>query len=530
MLPTTRADEIRGCPVASAGFFLEKEMVIGQWSSRTLAGASVLTLAVASFAAEPATDTGVDVSTELRALKTRIAELESKQQENWLTQERTAQIRSIVEDVLKDSKTRGQFADGPDIGYKDGFFIQTPDHNYKLVVGGYVQIRYEFSQANATNGRSITRGVGNNTITIPDPGNSSGVDIRRARISFSGNALTPDLTYKLEGDFYGATGGALTVTDAYVAYRFNDQVRIKAGSFKVPFAKAELVSDPYGSFAERAEELAPFDPVRALGVSVYGDLIPNRLSYEVNVNDGGKNSNTLRQNDTVGLTPNLDNRMAFYARMQWAGSGKISDFAEESDTRKENREFVWMLGGAAGYDSQNASNNAFPSPQNGTSIPGLSNGNGFISPYALNGDIFRGTLDWSAKYQGLSINTAAYIQQVNANPGQTSANSTNPQPPGPNLMPQVANFFEWGAYGQVGYFVIPQKLELLGRAGMLATEGRHDIGEWYSVGANYYIYGQNLKVQSDVTYTPEAAYTDAAASLLQNTHDLTFRLQLQFKF
>ena len=33
-----------------------------------------------------------------------------------------------------------------------------------------------------------------------------------------------------------------------------------------------------------------------------------------------------------------------------------------------------------------------------------------------------------------------------------------------------------------------------------------------------------------VTYTPEAAYTDTAAALLQNTHDVTFRVQVQMKF
>ena len=60
--------------------------------------------------------------------------------------------------------------------------------------------------------------------------------------------------------------------------------------------------------------------------------------------------------------------------------------------------------------------------------------------------------------------------------------------------------------------------------------GRPDLGEFYTAGANYYVYGNNFKIQSDVTFTPEAAYTDAATSLLQNTHDVIFRLQVQMKF
>ena len=514
------------------------------WSRRALAAAvvSALLAAPATRAADPAP--APDVSSELSALKTRIAELEAQQHENWLTKERETQIRGIVADVLNDAKTRGQFAAGAETGYTPGagFYIQSADKNYKLSIGGFAQLRFEAGQANAINGRTITRSipssldshgvpVAGTTITIPDPGNSAGFDIRRARISFSGNAFTPDLTFKFEGDFYGNATGNFTVTDAFVAYRFTDLFKAKIGSFKVPFAKAELTSDTVISMAERPEELSPFDPIRALGLSLYGDILKDQVSYEISANDGG-NSNTFRQNDTVGLAPNLDNRMAYYARMQWAGAGKISDFTDEPDLRDDNREFIWMLGAAGGYESQNATNRAFPSPQTSTPVGGLSAAGaspGFISNYNLNGDIFRGTLDWSAKYQGLSLNTAAYIQQVNANPGNTSSTSGSSIATGPYGAGK-SSFFEWGGYGQVGYFIIPQKLELLARAGILATEGETNIGEFYTIGANYYIYKHNFKIQTDLTYTPEAAYTAAATSLLQNTHDLIFRLQVQLRF
>jgi hypothetical protein len=508
-------------------------MFIGSRSKLALTGAAILTLAAAST-----TRADDDVAAELRALRAelkasqaRISELESKQGDNWLTEERATQIRGIVQDVIKDAKLRSQFADGPQIGYKDGFFIQSADQNYKLVVGGFAQVRYEAGFFNATNGRSFSsRTVGNGSATPSDPGNSDGFGVRRARVNFSGNAVTPDLTYKLEGDFYGNGTGNFTVTDAFVAYRFTDLFRIKAGSYKVPFAKAELTSDTNGQFNERSEVLFPFDPVRSIGVSLYGDFIKDTLGYEVAVNNGSR-SNTLRYPETVGLTGNLDNRLGFYGRVQWAGSGKISDFADEPDLRKDNRDFIWMLGGAAGYESQNATNNAFPSPQTTASTPGLSNGDGpgFASPYNLNGDIFRGTIDWSAKYQGFSATTGAYIQQVNANPGNTSSTSATNVSTGPYGATD-SSFFQWGTYGQVGYFIIPQKLELTGRAGILATEGYPNIGEFYTLGANYYIYGHNLKVTSDVTYSPEAAYTDAASGLLQNTHEVLFRVQLQLKF
>jgi hypothetical protein len=504
--------------------------MVTSWSKvAVLAAVSAFLAATAARAA----DAPADVSAEIAALKARIADLESKQNENWLTKERETQIRGIVDNVLKDAKTR-ETSGGILAGYnsKDSFFVQNADQTFKLSVGGFAQIRYESAFSNATNGRTfpsrtITSGV---TTTPSDPGNSAGIDIRRARISFAGNVLTPDLTFKIEGDFYGASTGAFTVTDAFAAYKFNDQFKVKFGSFKVPFAKAELTSDTLLDFMERPEELSSFDPVRALGVSLYGDIIKDQLSYEINVNDGG-NSNTLRRDDTVGLTANLDNRMAYYARMQWAGSGKIADFADEPDLRADNRDFIWMLGGAVGYESQNATNQSYPSPQTSTTVSGLSSSsNGFASTYNLNGDIYRATLDWSAKCQGLSLVTAGYIQQINANPGNTSSTSATTITTGP-FGTGKSSFFQWGGYGQAGYFIVPQQVELVARAGILATEGYTNIGEFYTLGANYYVFkNQNFKISADVTYTPESPFTDSATSLLQNTQDIVFRVQAQIKF
>jgi hypothetical protein len=528
-------------------------MQIGNWTKRAAAATAFMTLMSAGASAADDTLPQADIARELNALKARIAELESQQHENWMTKERESQIRGIVEDVLKDSRTRSQFADGVDVGYKDGFYIQTADKNYKLTIGGLVQIRYEFTQSTANNsGTFPPRTIGAATTTPNSPGNSSGLSIRRARVNFAGNVFTPDLTYKLEGDFYGgnyvnsvgvsgtggtvpaASSGGFTVTDAFVAYRFNDQFKVRAGSYKAPFAKAELASDPLLQTMERTEVLSPFDPVRAIGVSLYGDIIKDKLQYEVSMNNGG-NGNLYRRPDTIGGLANIDNRPAFYGRVQWAGAGKIADFADESDMRTDNRDFVWLLGGAAGYESQNADIGSFPSPQSTTTIPGLSNGTsgGFAGSYPLNGDLFRGTLDWSAKYQGLSFNTAAYFQQVNANPGRTGTTSSTTPTTGP-FGASKSSFFQWGTYAQVGYFVLPLKngkgLELVARAGLLGTEGYLNLGEFYTIGANYYIYGQSFKIQSDLTYTPEAAYTDAASALFQNTHDITARVQLQLKF
>ena len=526
-------------------------MKVNPWSIPAALAASFLTLIAGGTVVAEEAPAG-DVNTELMALKTRIAELEKKQNEDWLTAERANQIKSIVQEVIADSKTRGNFADGVDAGYDNGFFIQTADKNFKLTIGGFVQFRYTYAyyHRSADNTAPFKQST-----THAD---ASGFDIRRARISFAGNAFSPDIFYKLEGDFYNgsnlnnaslastttstsssgsssgvqtsSTSGNFIVTDAFIGYRFNDMLKLRAGSFKVPFTKAELMSDTKIAIMERPEENTPFDAQRSIGLSLFGDIQPDTLAYEVSMNNGS-NSNILRRvtttnNNTSGLASyNYGNRPSFYARLNCAGAGKISEFfRSESDLRNDNRDLIWMLGAAAGYESQNSTDYTFV--RNTTTVPGLgkNDGPGFASTYVLNGDLFRGTVDLSAKYQGWALNSAAYFQQVNANP--VAGTSSNLLPFGVNK----ASFFQSGYYAQLGYMIIPQKLEIVGRGGVLLTEGDPNIGDYYTLGANYYLFGDNAKVSADATYSPEGAFTDAGNGTIQNTHEVIFKLQLQLAF
>lgn len=508
------------------------------WASLVL---SVAAMGTVSFADTPATD----VNSELAALKARIAELEKKDNENWMTEQRAEQIKAVVRDVIADAKSHGQFLD-TDLaaGYgKDGFFLASADKNFRLAIGGFLQFRY-------VTGNYYNRGI-NGASSASNPFNTNGFELRRARVNFSGNAFSPDIFFKFEGDFAGSYGpgnspnssssstntnnnngnnGSFQVTDAYIGYRFSDTFKIKAGSFKVPFAKAELTSDTAIGVDERPDELFPFDPVRAVGISLFGDIHPDTLNYEVNVNNGGRNDIYDNRISDTSASANLDNRLAFYTRFNWAGAGKISDFSDEPDLRKDTSEFAWLLGAAVGYDSENSTVNARPHGQSFDGITGVaygtgSGGTGGFTSGTLNGDLYRATIDWSAKYQGWSFLTAAYFQEVNQNAGTFTSSSGVP------FIAGKANFFEHAYYGQVGYFVLPKKLELVGRVGTILTEGGKDSAEYYTIGANYYLFGHGAKIQSDVTWVPNyAAFSDASSDQVQNTSEIIYRLQLQVKF
>ncbi len=480
-------------------------MALSLWTKRAALIASVLAASSAAFA----DSANGDVQSELQALKARINELEAKQNENWLTEERASQIKGLVQEVIADAKTRGQFADG-DVaaGYKNGFFIQSTDKNNKLVINGWAKFRYTYGRA-----ENKANNNGNSGITNSDENrdNTSGFEVRNFRVSFAGNVVTPDLTYKIE--LQADRGSDLKYSDAYVAYKFSDLFNVKTGSYKAPFAKSTLISDTSLGLLTRSEALVPFDASRQIGVSLYGDIIKDTLGYEVAVTNGTSAGGNNGSN--TGSVNNFDNRPALYARTQWAGSGTIKDFADESDLRKDNSNFIWMLGGALGYESHNKVREA-------TTTPGWGgvNGSNFQNSAAL-GDVYRATVDWSAKWQGWSFNTAGYFQQVNQSIRNTnSANATSD-----------SSGFQFGGYGQIGYFIIPQKLEVLGRVSSISSEGPSDSAQFYTIGANYYLAGQNAKISTDITFVPsESAVAGSDGDIYLNNEAFVYRLQFQLKF
>ncbi len=485
--------------------------------------ASILSLAVTSGGYAQATP-NEDLATQVQDLKARLAQLEAKQNENWMTDERTKQIKTIVEGVLADAKSRGQFQSGTDFGYSNGFYIQSADKTFKLVINGYAQFRYTFSDSTVKNASTYA--------TQPKAGDASGFDFRYLRLTFSGNAFTPNLTYLITGDFAGNSTNVnnFQVVDAYFAYRFNDLLNIRAGAFLAPFSHLEYISSGL-ALVDFPALFNPFDPARVFGVSLFGDIVKDQLLYEINVNNGPQSNKNGRAAELAGLT---DNRPSLYARLQYfGGTGKPSDFADESDLRKDTSTAAWNINGAFGYESANTSNTAFPGKQGSTTIPGIAalTTPGFLT-YPLNGDLFRGTIDGELKYQGWHFLAAAFIQQINENPGAgitTATSGTVPATLPPGYGSRMS-FFQASYYGQVGY-MINKQWEAVARAGQLFTEGGPQKMEEYALGLNYFGFGKNVKIQADVTYFPNAAgLSNTTFGTFVNTQDIVGRLQLQVKF
>ncbi|MCL2640252.1 MAG: OprO/OprP family phosphate-selective porin [Phycisphaerales bacterium] len=473
-------------------------MNISMWTTK----AAITAAAILFVNAGSPAHANEDLATELKALKARITELEEKQNNNWLSEERTIQIRGIVEGVLADAQKQKSSSSSPDFGYNNGFFIQSPDKKNKLQITGNLQFRYVYAHSEVRNREAFA--------AEPAHGDASAFGFRRARLYFSGNVLDPNLIFMVSGDFGAAAGSNFEMLDTFIGYNFTPALKVKAGSMTIPFTYAELNSS--GIIApEAASTHAPFNAGRTLGISLYGDLIKDELAYEVQISNGSRSH-------TAGRPPyNSDNRPAFYGRLEWAGNGNMRELKTESDN-KGSKDFIWLLGVAAGYEEQ-APNDPFTLARRTTlALNGLSTDRspGFRNISPVQGALYRGTADFHAKYQGLAVAATVYAQHLNSDVPLFNNSST---------ITQI------GYTLQAGYMIVPEKLELIARFGQVLTPGLPNRMEEYTVGANYYLYGQNAKFQLAATFVPNEAIGDQnGANTIQNTQDVILQAQLSLRF
>ncbi|MEI7998697.1 MAG: porin [Candidatus Omnitrophota bacterium] len=163
---------------------------------------------------------------------------------------------------------------------KDGFSIKSPDDNFKLKVGGYVQADARFFTNNKKDSSYGT----------------SSFYARRVRPVFSGT-VAHDFNFNITPDF---SSSSLSIVDAYAEYAKFPAFKIRAGKFKAPFSIENLQDSRFNNFAE-AGLPANLYPNRELGVQVSGSLLKDSLTYGVGLFNGAfdadKYSSTSQSGD-----------------------------------------------------------------------------------------------------------------------------------------------------------------------------------------------------------------------------------------
>ncbi|QOV88428.1 porin [Humisphaera borealis] len=411
-----------------------------------------------------------DLQKRIELLESRVQATEEQKRADAAA---ARQVDATIDAVARDANKRSQMLaeGGLTAGYDKGFFIKSEDGNFLFKPSAIFQFR----------------GVSNTNDSGSDDETVAGFEIRRARFRFDGHVVTPDLTYSFVWDT-NRQGGAVTLLDAWAAYKITPEISVKVGQFKESWSHEKDIS-----FTNQlAVDRTLVDTViggnltdRVQGVSVtYGGTKNNPIRAEVALHDGANSKNTDFR-DFVGTTANPANFGAG-GRFEYKLFG---DWANYRDfTAKGNKEDLLVVGGGLDWTQRGDLD---------TTIAGI-----------------------DAQYEtAWGLNAFAGIVGNFANTG-------------------AGNRSDYGVFGQVGYLVAPA-WEVFGRYDVLLLDDNFTDDDTFNeitVGVNYFL-GKDgsalhrAKITVDATFLPDGApSTQTGIGVLAgNDQQFVFRAQFQLQ-
>ena len=421
-----------------------------------VAGTTALAIAGTAFGGAESDN---DALSQIAELKQELAELKQQDSQDWLTEQRASEIRGIVQDVLADADTRTSFQNsGAMAGWNKGFFLASPDGNFRLNVGGMLQTRFTLNNAKDTDQN-----------VPPAPKNLYGFDMGNTYLDFSGHVVDPSWQFHVRGYFSGVGmngngNGMNTLAFASVTKDFGDGWGVTAGQFRGPWLRETLVDDGYQLGMERSISNAYFTQGFDQGIQLNYESEAFRANAFIG--DGVlQATNVAGPTGTQNSTWNTNNtKYALAGRFEYKISGDWAIFDDFTSFKDE--EGGMMVGVAGVYET------------GGQTV-------GAGSPF-LNKSIYGLTGDFSWEMGGANL-FASFTWL-----GNNIDNSNNP----------------WGFNVQGGYFVT-EDIEIFGRYDYIdydidAGGANADQTKYNGItfGANYFMsanvkctveWGMNLK-------------------------------------
>lgn len=389
---------------------------------------------------------------------------------------------------------------------------------FLLKVRLLTQVRYTFSTYNEAwgtvgdsrnpeilGGQVEFRGVRNQS-------DSSTFTVPQAQLQFMGHAFDPDLRYnfslQLNQNAFNQEGGSgrASLLDAYVAAWHVPFATIQVGQQKVWFNRALISSNATSSFADNLLVQRTFAAnlmnSRDIGIVVLSDEEKYKFNYAFGIwggvgpnltNEGTSVSQALPNNASLPAsqqrTFNYDARfrngeMMYTARLLYKISGNPG--YGQGDILNSR---VPQIAIGAGYAYNPAQNylSSIRSDIVGRSYrQGITNGN---NGRLLGGGVYdfqTYEVDFIAKYQGWSLQSEGYYRHQRVRSKDDGSIPFNPAT-AVVLGPPVDLGQAWGWYVQVGKYIIPRKLELAVRYGVLdpSTKQKDDLTKEFGAALSY---------------------------------------------
>jgi len=346
---------------------------------------------------------------------------------------------------------------------KPPLFVQQRGPELKLVLGGFIQINFEDSDAFAFNGN-----FGQSAI-------KDRFRLRRARVNLTGD-FAEQFDFKVEGDF-GQNDGtnnnrtAFSGTDIWLNWHQFPAAQIMVGQYKAPFGLDQLTPDTSLYTIERTLPTGAITPDRQIGIQLWGkpftSIWPEQkdlLTYYAGIfNGNGKNT-----------TVNDNNNFMYVGRLE---STLFKDVFGKGSFLKLGADVLNSRDGEGTNISQSGNL--------------LVNSDGSLSPFTLPGADERTawSVDAWLKLGPFDL-IGEYLEEY------VNGRTVNGVPPG------FADFTTDGYYVTAGYFLIPKKFQAAVQWQYL-NPGQKGSDGIYSItgGLNYYIHGNDLKLMINYIHT-----------------------------
>jgi hypothetical protein len=267
-------------------------------------------------------------ASEIADLKAQIASMKASQGDAWLTEQRAAEIRGIVTDVLADAETRSSLqGSGAGAGYDGGFFMSSADGNYSMKVNVLQQIRWSFNDNDSSVGGAEQQ--------------SFGFENKRTRLTFSGNMVDSSWSYKVayyfgaSNDVEGYAGVNGNLADAWVSKDFGNGFAMYVGQFRLPFGAEYGLDAGNLQFTDYSVAASLLGPGSGQGIMFGYSADMFRVS--------GAYVNSLGQVNQAWTAGSPDSDWAFAARAEFKLAGNWANFNDAQSWKGE--EFSAVIGG-----------------------------------------------------------------------------------------------------------------------------------------------------------------------------------------
>ena len=483
------------------------------------------------------------IAAEISVLKERSTRLQSRLDERpgdgWLSNDRKAEIKTLVQDVLADSGKR-QSLRGPSLnaGYSDadGFHITTANDAFSLRIYGMVQTRWIFNHSRSGQNYTNNDAVSDQLVgfTPEGPQDGSGFQIRRAKVTFRGHVVDPSWQYKLETNF--RRNGSAVFQDAYVIKEFEDGFSIRVGQYKEAWLREQLVSDRRQLAVERSVINGFFGQGRSLGIE--GRYQTDRFNVTVGSTNGMRttlDSGSMFTNFTDSSTD-----WSFYGRFQYILAGSWEDFRNLNASIDSKTSVMFGVAGMSQKYGENSTANALFGLEPNRLFPGV------IDLTSLDGSTVSGvTADVSVKHRDLTFFAAFVWQQIS-----TEAQASGPIFAGGTASLSVPRFNPWGFVVQGGW-AVTEEIELFARYSYLDADMDSleapgvplplaygsSVSSVITLGVNWFL-SDKVKLTVDTGLNTDSAFAGISTGRLQgagwvptSTSDQwNLRAQLQLEF